>query len=44
MIVVQTFGYATIAIRIFRYDMYSFLKYWVYSGKGHSIQAEAKAL
>jgi hypothetical protein len=34
MIVVQTFGYATVAIRIFRYDTYSILKYGAILGKG----------
>jgi len=34
MIVVRTFGYATIAIRIFRYDTYSILKYGAILGKG----------
>jgi hypothetical protein len=34
MIVIQAFGYATIAIRIFGYDMYTFLKYWAIPRKG----------
>jgi hypothetical protein len=34
MIVVQTFGYAMIAIRIFRYNTDRVLKYWAILGKG----------